>query len=113
MGPLTVERCVSDPGWGVQLLLTTERWELTVRVTPTGADTLAGDWAHGFLIPVRSFPADWEERHGKRAGPIRNQMMLEEGRPDLVVAFPGGTGTADMVRRAREAGVEVMEVDRG
>lgn len=35
-GPLTVERCVSDPGWGVQPLLTTERWELTVRVTPTG-----------------------------------------------------------------------------
>lgn len=74
-----------------------------------GADTLAGQWAHGFLIPVRVFPADWE-RHGKRAGPIRNQQMLDEGKPDLVVAFPGGSGTA-VVRRARKAGVEVIEVE--
>ena len=36
--------------------------------------------------------------------------MLEEGRPDLVIAFPGGRGTADLVARARRAGVEVMEV---
>jgi ABC-type sugar transport system substrate-binding protein len=36
--------------------------------------------------------------------------MLDEGKPDIVVAFPGGTGTADMVRRARKAGVVVIEV---
>lgn len=36
--------------------------------------------------------------------------MLDEGKPDLVVVFPGGTGTADMVRRAKKAGVEVIEV---
>jgi hypothetical protein len=36
--------------------------------------------------------------------------MLEEGKPDLVVAFPGGTGTANMVKQARAAGVEVLEV---
>jgi hypothetical protein len=35
--------------------------------------------------------------------------MLDEGKPNLVVAFPGGTGTADMVQRAREAGNEVIE----
>jgi hypothetical protein len=35
--------------------------------------------------------------------------MLEYG-PDLVVAFPGGRGTADMVRRAKAAGCEVLEV---
>jgi UDP-N-acetylmuramoylalanine-D-glutamate ligase len=36
--------------------------------------------------------------------------MLAEGKPDLVVAAPGGRGTADMVRRARDAGIEVVEV---
>jgi hypothetical protein len=36
--------------------------------------------------------------------------MLDDGKPELVVAFPGGRGTADMMRRAREAGVEVIEV---
>lgn len=58
--------------------------------------------------PVRAFPADWH-RDGKAAGPIRNRRMLLEGMPDLVVAFPGGRGTADMVRRARAAGIEVVE----
>jgi hypothetical protein len=37
---------------------------------------------------------------GRSGGPKRNQQMLEEGKPDLVLAFPGGRGTADMVRRA-------------
>jgi len=30
--------------------------------------------------------------------------------PDLVLAFPGGRGTADMVSRARKAGVRVVEI---
>jgi hypothetical protein len=53
--------------------------------------------------------ADWNT-HGRAAGPIRNQRMLDEVKPELVVAFPGGRGTADMVRRAREAGVNVYLV---
>lgn len=32
------------------------------------------------------FPAKWNE-HGKAAGPIRNQQMLTEGKPDVVFAF--------------------------
>jgi hypothetical protein len=39
----------------------------------------------------------------------RNQQMLDEGRPDLVVAFPGGAGTANMVKLARAIGCEVIE----
>jgi predicted Rossmann-fold nucleotide-binding protein len=35
---------------------------------------------------------------------------MMEWKPDLVVAFPGGSGTADMVSRARGAGIEVIEV---
>ena len=74
-----------------------------------GADTMAEDWAKARGIECVVFHADWA-KYGRAAGPIRNQQMLDEGRPTLVVAFPDGRGTADMVRRARSAGVEVIEV---
>lgn len=74
-----------------------------------GADFLARVWAKYMDIPFEEYPADWN-KHGKAAGGIRNQQMLDEGKPDLVVAFAGGAGTADMVRRAKKAGVEVEEV---
>lgn len=80
-----------------------------------GADEAAGVWAwitNGIL--ARPFPADWDT-HGKSAGFIRNQQMLFEGHPDVVIAFPGGSGTKDMCRKASRAGVEVIEViyDKG
>lgn len=71
-----------------------------------GADTLAGTWAVGHGIPCRVFPADWE-RHGRAAGPIRNREMLQAFRPDRVLAFTGGVGTADMVSLAEAAGIPV------
>jgi hypothetical protein len=71
-----------------------------------GADTLAGKWAEIRGIPQEPYPADWKQ-HGRAAGPIRNRAMLIAGNPDGVVAFPGGRGTADMVRIASEAGVKV------
>lgn len=75
-----------------------------------GADSWAGYWAVHHGVPVLTFPADWD-RYGRRhAGPIRNQQMLDQGKPDLCIAFPGGSGTADMVRRARAANIEVIEV---
>ena len=55
------------------------------------------------------FTAEWD-RYGRSAGPRRNDRMLKEGKPDLIVAFPGGRGTADMVERARKAGVPVREI---
>lgn len=80
-----------------------------------GADEMAGSIARRFCCRVESHPADWKT-HGKSAGPIRNQQMLESG-VDLVLAFPIGSeqsgeskGTWDMVRRARAAGVEVRIV---
>jgi UDP-N-acetylmuramoylalanine-D-glutamate ligase len=75
-----------------------------------GADFLAKGWAKSLGFPCTEFPADWK-KHGKAAGAIRNQQMLDEGKPDLVVAFPGGNGTKDMVSRARKAGIEVIEVE--
>lgn len=73
-----------------------------------GADSLAEWWAERKGIAVRQFRADWKA-HGNKAGPLRNQQMLDEGKPDYVVAFPGGAGTADMIRRARKAGIEIFE----
>lgn len=73
-----------------------------------GADMLAFQYARDRCIMCTTFHAEWE-RDGKAAGPIRNQRMLTEGQPDFVLAFPGGVGTADMVRRARKAGVETFE----
>lgn len=74
-----------------------------------GADTLAGLWALSANVRMRGFHADWET-HGRAAGPIRNQKMLTVGTPHLVVAFPGGRGTADMVQKARRANIEVREI---
>jgi hypothetical protein len=74
-----------------------------------GADSLAAAWAKSRCIPELAFPADWK-RDGKAAGFVRNARMLREGRPALVVAFPGGKGTAHMVKLARDAGVPVREI---
>jgi hypothetical protein len=76
-----------------------------------GADSLAADWAAVEHTDYKEYRADWE-KHGKAAGIIRNQQMLDEGKPDLVIAFPGGNGTADMVNRAKKAGVRVIEVGK-
>lgn len=74
-----------------------------------GAYALAVLWAEARSCELASFPADWA-KHGRAAGPIRNQQMIDEGKPDLVLAFPGGPGTADMVRRAKAAGIEVIRI---
>lgn len=73
-----------------------------------GVDAKADIWASLNGIPRDRFPADWL-KHGKRAGPLRNQAMVDS-KPDLVVAFPGGRGTADCVQRAKMAGIPVIEV---
>ena len=75
----------------------------------SGADQLAKQWAAFNRIHCITFYANWAV-HGKAAGPIRNREMLNEGKPDLVVAFEGGRGTANMVKQARESGVEVREI---
>lgn len=74
-----------------------------------GADFLARVWAKHRCLDWKEFSADWKQ-YGKRAGWLRNEQMLREGQPDFVIAFPGGGGTADMINRARLAGVEVREV---
>lgn len=80
-----------------------------------GADALSAEWARLNGVKSTPFPADWKS-HGKAAGPMRNRSMLATFKPDMVLAFPGGKGTADMTKKARAAGVRVLELescDRG
>lgn len=75
-----------------------------------GADTGYKQYAERRGIPVSSFPAQWD-KHGRSAGPIRNKQMLDEGRPELVIAFPGGKGTRNMIDQAIKAGIEVKIIE--
>jgi hypothetical protein len=76
-----------------------------------GADRAASDWAICNYAKSETYDADWN-RYGNAAGPIRNRRMLEEGRPNMVVAFPGSAGTANMISLAQRAGVPVLEIER-
>ena len=75
-----------------------------------GADTLAKEVANELGIEVRPFPARWSQ-YGRAAGPIRNQQMLDEGKPTLVLAFHNdihnSKGTKDMIVRANKATIPV------
>lgn len=81
----------------------------------TGADAAAHHWyetagADLGVIEIR-YPADWAQ-FGKRAGPIRNEKMVKEAAPDLVVAFPlfDSRGTWHTIGLAEEAGIPVKKV---
>jgi hypothetical protein len=52
----------------------------------------------------------WSE--GKHMGMARNRRQLDDSGADIVLAFPGGTGTAGMVQYARRQGVTVLRVER-
>jgi hypothetical protein len=74
-----------------------------------GADALA---RNVFVFDTfETWRADWQQ-HGKAAGPIRNQQMIDEGRPDRVLAFWDGKsrGTLDCITRAVAAGIPVRIV---
>lgn len=90
-----------------------EKYKFThlVHGAARGADTMADTWARQqenvTCEPDPISPLEWKH-YRSGAGPRRNQRMLDT-KPDLVVAFGGETGTADMVRRSRAAGVHVIE----
>jgi YspA, cpYpsA-related SLOG family len=91
--------------------LTAEHGALTIiEGGALGADAFAGEWTcmqrSSRLVTE---PANGE-KYGRPAGPNRKQKMIDDHKPNLVVAFPGGSGTADMVLKARSAGIEVIEV---
>lgn len=74
-----------------------------------GADSLARQYAKDKGIQLQTFRTDWKT-HGKAAKPIRNQTMIDEGNPDLVIVFSGGRYAADLIAKAKDAKIKVFEV---
>lgn len=75
-----------------------------------GADTRAYEWAYSKEIRCTVCPAQWE-KHGRAAGPIRNAEMAAL-RPDVVLACPGGDGTANMVEIAKAHNLRVIFLEK-
>ena len=76
----------------------------------TGADSLGAAWALVHRVKAAAYKPQWEA-FGKSAGVRRNQEMIDVEPIDLVVACPGGRGTADMLRRAKAREIPVMMVE--
>ena len=72
----------------------------------SGADFFGEKWAIKNHIPIRRIAAEWD-KYGKNAGPIRNKAMASIA--DAVVLFPGGKGTANMRKQAKQAGIAIHE----
>lgn len=88
-------------------LLGNDRQDVTiVHGDAPGADTIAAEVAETVGYQVEPHPADWK-RYRNGAGPIRNAEMIDTG-ADLVIAFPGGRGTANCCSLAEVAGIEVV-----
>ncbi len=88
------------------LLHELHRFTEIIHGAATGADSLAGEWARNAGVPETRVPADWN-RFGRAAGFWRNQKMLDL-RPAMVVAFPGGNGTQNMIDLAEAHDVPVV-----
>jgi len=87
---------------------------LVVHGAARGVDSMADAHAKALGFEVHPYPADWDTYH-KAAGPIRNQEMLDQEHPNLVLAFHDdishSKGTRDMVNRAVKAGITVLLYD--
>lgn len=76
-----------------------------------GLDMLCRDVWTELGLPALGIPAEWD-KYGNRAGPIRNQAMVDLGGYVACVAFPGpgSVGTWDCVRRAVAADIPTLVV---
>ncbi len=87
-------RCFANPG------------DIIVQGGAMGVDDLARQWARANGCEVQTYAAEWS-KYGPQAGPIRNREMLVKSAPRIVVAFPGGRGTANCIHQARVLGIHV------
>lgn len=92
----------------IQRHATCEGQTVIIHGAAKGADSLADLAARQLGYSVEKYPADWSS-HGRAAGPIRNQLMVDKG-ADICLAFPIGNsrGTYDCMNRARQAGIHVV-----
>jgi hypothetical protein len=86
--------------------------DIIIHGDASGADSIAGLLASKRGLQIMAFPAQWN-KYGKAAGPIRNQQMIIDGKPNMVYAFytdkVHSRGTKNMVKQAKEAGIPVWE----
>lgn len=75
-----------------------------------GVDRIAGAWARARGLKLIEYPADWKNE-GRHAALIRNERMLVEGKPDLVIAFPGGNGTWHTCSLAEKFSIPLVKVE--
>lgn len=86
---------------------------------------MAHEWAKERKLNTERYPARWDDlehpdaiiainkwgkEYNKNAGPIRNRQMIVEGKPDLVIAFPGGNGTNNMISQAILYKINIIKV---
>jgi predicted double-glycine peptidase len=71
-----------------------------------GVDLLGEEWAKKNKIPIKRFPAAWDE-HGKAAGPIRNQQMAEYADALIAIVAPNSKGTRDMLNKANKHDLKI------
>ncbi len=67
----------------------------------------AEDWARQNDIHIVRYPANWSLL-GKQADAKRNRFMLEDSRPDALLAFPGGRHLQELVQQARAQNIPVV-----
>lgn len=100
-----IEKRTGEPG----ILCVIEGASDDITAPYIGVDYWAHQWALARLKAYERYHAPWATQ-GQSAEPIRNGRMLAEGNPDLVVAFAGGRGTANMIAQARKVGIKVEQV---
>lgn len=95
-----ITKCIKDSGFEI-----TE----VVSGTARGADFCGEIWATLNKIAIKRFPADWNN-HGKAAGFIRNQEMVDYVTPDgaMIALWDGKSkGTANSIKLAKKAGIKL------
>ena len=108
--------CCGDRNWSSYEIIRRELEKLDDYTTvisgcANGADSISAYIARQLNYKVLDFPANWN-KYGRAAGPIRNKQMLDEGKPDLVIAFhtdiKNSKGTKNMIEQAEKKGIKVI-----
>ena len=108
--------CCGDRNWSSYKIIRRELEKLRsdtiiIEGCANGADSISGDIASEIGYRLLEFPADWN-KYGRAAGPIRNKQMLDEGKPDLVLAFhsniENSRGTKNMIEQAKKRGIVII-----
>ena len=83
-------------------------WEITQVISGTakGVDRLGERWAKKHNVPVERYFADWTT-HRKRAGIIRNVLMVKKAEALLALWDGKSRGTDHIITIAREKGLRV------